>query len=145
MTQHVPALPPQGCCSACPCRSAYMREDSSTLICRSFIWCMCLRGSRFRHQYCDAPSAACRLSFSVPGMLNLLVLTATTSAALGCYFTCMFTDPGRWAASATTQRAFAVFNDCNSGPLNHWQCSTLRQRVRITLTAAGTFLRLHDT
>lgn len=36
-----------------------------------------------------------RLSFSVPGVLNLLILTATTGSALGCYFTCMFVDPGR--------------------------------------------------
>jgi hypothetical protein len=30
-------------------------------------------------------------------MLNLLVLSCTTGSALACYFTCMFTDPGRCA------------------------------------------------
>jgi hypothetical protein len=34
-------------------------------------------------------------SFTVPGMLHLLVLTASTGLALRCYFLCMFTDPGR--------------------------------------------------
>lgn len=35
------------------------------------------------------------LSFSVPGVLNLAVLTINTGVALYCYFCCMFFDPGR--------------------------------------------------
>lgn len=34
-------------------------------------------------------------SFTVPGMLHLMLLSASTSLALRCYFLCMFTDPGR--------------------------------------------------
>lgn len=35
------------------------------------------------------------LSYSVPGVLNLGVLTIDTGIALACYLLCVFTDPGR--------------------------------------------------
>jgi hypothetical protein len=34
-------------------------------------------------------------SFTVPGMLHFMALSASTGLALRCYFLCMFTDPGR--------------------------------------------------
>eukprot|EP00877_Chromochloris_zofingiensis_P009873 jgi/Chrzof1/5139/Cz15g13010.t1 len=49
------------------------------------------------------------LSFSVPGVLNLAVLTINTGVALYCYFCCMFFDPGRvpegWSADEETSGA----------------------------------------
>jgi hypothetical protein len=42
-----------------------------------------------------APQVLPWLSFSVPGVLNLLGLSLTTTAAACCYFACMTIDPGR--------------------------------------------------
>ena len=35
------------------------------------------------------------LSFSVPGVTNLLILTITTTSALGYFVACVLADPGR--------------------------------------------------
>lgn len=78
--------------------------------------------------YCVA--VMCRLSFSVPGVLNLLVLTCTTGSALACYFTCMFTDPGRCgnrAVGAAQQQA-----------VRQWSTVLSRyQRAKITASLSG--------
>ena len=42
-----------------------------------------------------APQIVPWLSYSVPGVTNLAVLTASAGAALYCYLCCMLTDPGR--------------------------------------------------
>ncbi|KAL3134915.1 hypothetical protein ABBQ32_007880 [Trebouxia sp. C0010 RCD-2024] len=49
------------------------------------------------------------LSFSVPGVSNLLVLTVNTALALGCFLACVIADPGRvpegWLPPVEDQRA----------------------------------------
>ncbi|WIA37645.1 hypothetical protein OEZ86_014546 [Tetradesmus obliquus] len=58
-------------------------------------------------------------SFTVPGMLHLMLLSASTSLALRCYFLCMFTDPGRvppgWQPDAEQQAAVQEVKKSDGG------------------------------
>jgi hypothetical protein len=67
--------------------------DACLQTCHSFALVPCLAPNPL----CSSLVCVCvsRLSFSVPGVLNLLVLSATTGAALLSYFACMLIDPGR--------------------------------------------------
>lgn len=70
-----------------------------------------------------------RLSFSVPGVLNLLVLSATTGSALGCYFTCMFRDPGRQVAVKSTASPCKQLGLC---PIDQAACQVVTRPAGFT-------------
>ena len=51
------------------------------------------------------------LSWSVPGVLNLALLTLSTSTALACFLACVMVDPGRYAAGVHLEGCFGVPTD----------------------------------
>jgi hypothetical protein len=51
------------------------------------------------------------LSYSVPGLLNLIILSTTWSISLYCYLLTVYTDPGRYAICSNTCWVTATCHD----------------------------------